>query len=391
MKQRKARIKFPYEFDPKKRKLAKIYERKKLISSVVNGIIIQLAFLAAFLLAGYNAVLRDALAPYELLSLPLYILIFISLTVIVGFPISFWSSYVYDKKQGLVVQKLAGWFKDFFKSLALGYVVTVPIFTGLYLILPLAGWWLYAGAAYFVLILFFNYIVPIVVFPWFYKTKPYADRAQIVKLKALCSRAGVSISKILVAKESERSVRANAMFMGFGRTKRIVLFDTLTGKFAPPEIETVVAHELGHYVNRDIWRGIAADALKVFPVLFVVDYILRASVGSLGLSSIADIASFPLFLLAYSVLELIVMPLANTYWRHREAQADYFAISSTRKPDANASADRRLADIALSNDDPHPVIEFIFDNHPSIKKRVAMAEEWKRKNASKRKSDYDMT
>ena len=390
--QKKQKIKFPYQFDPKRRRLAKVYERKKLITSVVNGIIIQLAFLAVFLSAGYNSALAGLLSPYGFWSLPLYALIFISLTVLVGFPISFWSSYIYDKKQGLVVQKLGSWFKDFFKSLALGYVVTVPIFTGLYLLLPVANWWAYAGIAYFALMLFFNYIVPIVVFPWFYKTKPYTDKAQIAKLKALCRKAGVNISKILIAKESEKSVRANAVFMGFGATKRIILFDTLTDKFAPPEVETVVAHELGHYVNKDIWRGMAVDAVKVFPVLFIVDYILRQSVGSFGLSAISDIASLPLFLLSYSIIELAIMPLANTYWRHREARADYFAIDSTRKPDANASADKRLADIDLADDDPHSLLEFIFDNHPSIKKRVAMAEQWKKEHASRgRKSDYDMT
>lgn len=389
---KRQKIKFPYEFDPKRRKLAKVYSKRKLITGIINGIVIELSFIALFLYLGYNLALGGALAGLGALAIPAYIFVFATLLTAVSFPISFWSSYVYDKKHGLVVQPLRGWLKDFFKSLALGYIFTIPVFTGLYLLLPVQNWWIYAGIIYFFLAAALNYIFPTVIFPWFYKTAPYRDRAQIAKLKALCGKAGVSVSKVLVAKESEKSVRANAMFAGFGRTKRIVLFDTLLDKFAPPEVETVVAHELGHYVNRDIWRGLAMDAVKIFPVLFVMDYVLRASVGSFGISGMGDIASLPLFLLAYSLIGLAMMPLANTYWRHREARADYFAISSTRKPEANASTDRRLADIDLGDDDPHPAIEFIFENHPSIKKRIAMAERWKKEHAGKsRKSDYDMT
>lgn len=387
-----SKIKFPYTFDPKRRRLAKAYARKKLIAGAVNGIFVEIGFLALFIAAGYHIALEAALQGTGLLLIPAYIFIFLTLVNAVTFPLGFWSSYIYDRKHGLVVQSPGGWFKDYFKGLALGYVFSVPVFTGLYLLLPLQNWWLYAGAAYFLITAFINYIFPVVIFPVFYKTYPYRDRKQAERLKALCKKAGVTVSRVLVAKESEKSVRANALFAGFGNTKRIILFDTLLQKFAEPEIETVVAHELGHYANGDVWRFMLLDAAKIFPVLFVIDIVLRASAGSFGLASISDISSLPLFLLVYSVLELAIMPFANTYSRHREAQADYFAISMTRKPDANASADRRLADISLADDNPHPLVEFVFESHPSVRKRVAMAEKWKKEHAWKsRKADYDMT
>lgn len=370
------KIKYPYEYDPKKRRLAKIYSKGKLLNGIINGIFVPILFFAALYYSNISLWLKEIALQAGPLLVAAYAFLFISLLAVVQFPLRFYSSYIYEHKYGLSRHGLPGWFRDYFKSLFLSYLFSVPVIYGLYLLLPLQHWWVYAGIAYFFLSVFLHTIIPVFILPLFYKLKPYRDRAHIRKLLQMIRVAGVTdVEGIYVANESRRSVKANALFSGLGRTKRIVLFDTLLKNFTKDEVETVIAHEAGHYVNRDVWHGIILDTIIIFPMLFVIDAVLRNYS-----SGITDVANLPLIFLAFSLLELLLMPLTNAYSRHREAQADLFALDATRKPAAQASTEKRLVDIALGNHDPHPLIEFIFHTHHSAEKRVKMCRAWKRRH-----------
>ncbi len=368
------KIKYPYEYDPKKRKLAKIYSKGRLLSGIVNGILIPMVFFAIFYFSGLSASLRDAM-PTGNLAVVFYTVVFLSLIAIVQFPLRFYSSHIYEHKYGLSRYKLSGWFKDYSKSLMLFYLFTIPIVYGLFFLLPLQNWWIYAGIAYFFLSVFLSTIIPVFVLPLFYRLKPYKNKTHLKKLVSTIKAAGVTnVDGIYVANESAKSVKANALFSGIGKTKRIVLFDTLVNNFTPNEVETVIGHEAGHYIQKDVWRGIIIDSILIFPMLFIVDIILKNYT-----SSIADIANLPLIFLTFRILEIILMPLTNSYSRHREAQADLFALETCRKPEAQASAEKRLVDIALGDHKPHPFLIFMFYTHPPVEKRVQMCNDWKRK------------
>lgn len=367
------KIKYPYGFSPKIRKIARAYTRIRVINGLLNGIAIPIIFVCVLLVSGLSASIRDFSSFF-----PVYSFLFLSLLALVQFPLRFYSSHILEHKYGLSNQKLKGWLKDYGKGMFLTYLFSVPVITGLYYLMPLQSWWLYAGVAYFFLVVFMNHIFPILIFPFFYKIEPYKDRRMKNKLIRMAAHFGKRIENVFVAKESEKSKKANAMFAGIGSTKRIVLFDTLLSSFTKDEVETVIAHELGHYVNKDTIRYIIIDAARIFPVLLIIDYVLKNSIENFGIIAINDIASLPLLLLAYYLIELAFMPILNTYSRHREREADLFGLNACKKPKAQISTEKRLADIDLVDDNPHPLVEFFLFSHPSPQKRIKMVEEWKR-------------
>ena len=131
-------------------------------------------------------------------------------------------------------------------------------------------------------------------------------------------------------------------------------------------------------------RGTFFDAVLAFPAFFLVDLSLKTFSQSFGLNGISDIAGLPLFMLSYLIIEIFLTPLENWYSRKVEAEADWFSLEVAKKPDAQVSTDKRLADMNLSETNPHPLVEWYFYDHPAIKKRIEMGEKWKLKNKRKK-------
>jgi Zn-dependent protease with chaperone function len=187
-----------------------------------------------------------------------------------------------------------------------------------------------------------------------------------------------NVDRVLVADESRRSIRANAFFTGVGKSRSIVLFDTLLSDFTHREITTVVAHELGHYVNKDIWKEALISGLVVIPPFYVADYALRSVVAANSLPSITDPAGIPLVFAALIGVSFILQPISNWLSRIVERKADEFALKAADDSAAQASAERRLADLSLAVDSPSRLVELLFYTHPPSSERVRLAEEWKR-------------
>lgn len=374
-------IKYPYEYDPKKRKIAKIYTKTKIMNGVLNSILLPLLFFAVLLFSGYSHTIKDiSIALAGQLYLPVYIIIFLTLLTLVQLPLSFYSSFIYEHKYNLSNQNIHSWLKDFLKELILMYIISVPILTGLYVLIQMTPlWYIYAAILYIALTLFFDYIYPVVIFPIFYKTKPFKDEKIRKRIFEILKKIGIkNINRIDIANESEKSNKANAMFAGIGSSKRIILFDTLTENFTPDEIETVVAHELGHYVHRDILRFTIIESLKIIPVFLIIIAVFEKFSMTFSLAGITDIAGLPLLLLTNSIIELILMPIMMAYSRKREKQADLFALDATGKLEAEISTEKRLCDMNLGDDSPHPLVEFFLYSHPCAKKRIEYALEWQK-------------
>jgi STE24 endopeptidase len=191
-----------------------------------------------------------------------------------------------------------------------------------------------------------------------------------------------NVDRVLVADESRRSIRANAFFSGVGKSRSIVLFDTLLNNFTHREITTVVAHELGHYVNKDIWKEALISGIAIIPPFYVADYLLRSAVAAISLPSITDPAGIPLVFVALIGVSFIVQPVTNGLSRIVERKADEFALKAADDSEAQASSERRLADLSLSVDSPSRLVELLFYTHPPSSKRVRLAEEWKKNQDS---------
>lgn len=373
------KIKYPYEFDPKKRRISKLY-RTGRFGIYLSSVLLSLLITLTILFSGFNITLRNFASSYPFSTI-LYGFTLLLTYTIIQLPLSFYSTYIYEHQFKLSRYTISSWLKDFLKGSLIGYVITLVIISLLYLsIRNFSPWWLYAGIIYIIFSTFMNYVYPLVIVPFMWKTEPYRNKSMKEKILGLCRKLGVmNIKNVVVIKESEKSTRPNAVFMGFGNSKRIGLFDNLLHNFTNGEIETVVGHELGHYVNKDILRNIVLEAIFTFPVLFAVDYFVKVFSPALGISGISDLAALPLIGLIYSTLGFLLMPIINTHSRWRESQADEFALKYVRKTTVQISTEKRLADMSLSELKVNPLIEFWLFTHPATSRRIKMAEEWNKK------------
>jgi STE24 endopeptidase len=282
--------------------------------------------------------------------------------------------YWLPRRYGLLHQTLRGWLGDRLKAALLGGVLALGAVELIYgLIDATALWWLIAAGVFLVIQIALAVIFPIWLLPFFYRLTPLADAALGERLLGLAERAGVPAIGVWVADQSRKSRTANAALAGLGRTRRIILFDTLVSEFTPDEVQAVLAHELAHHVHRDTWRALGVQAVLTIVTLGAVDRLLDVGGTAWGLSSRADPAGLPWLALVVLLLGLLAAPLANGFSRRIERQADDFALSLTADARAFVAAMERLAALNLAERRPHPVKEILLHSHPSIDRRIARA------------------
>jgi STE24 endopeptidase len=379
-----------YQYDDAKRRIAKQYENVKLVLDSVNGTLIPLALCVILFMSGASSQLAHlfgALSGSYWVSLGAYLVVFVCLLQLVAMPLGFYSGFVVDHRFQLSTQTVRGWVVDELKGLGVELVFGVLAGTVLYyLIGTLRLWWIAAAAIFAVFSIILSIILPFVILPIFYKVNPLSDEKLKENLLQMTERAGVgSINRVLVADESRRSIRANAFFSGVGKSKAIVLFDTLLSNFTHREIVTVVAHELGHYVNKDIWVEALTSGILIIPPFFIADFVLRLAVSDSALTSLGDPAGLPLIFAVLIGVNFAFQPLSNAISRVVESKADQFALRVADDAEAQASTERRLADLSLSVDKPNRIVEILFYTHPPSSRRIKLAEDWKKLTAADQK------
>jgi STE24 endopeptidase len=290
------------------------------------------------------------------------------------FPLACVRGYALPRRYGLLHQSVASWLFDRVKAAAIGgtlALAAVEIVYGLLRITP--WWWLIAAAVFFVGQALVALVVPIWVLPLFYRLRPLEPGPLRERLQALADRVGVPVVGVWIADQSRKSRTANAAVVGLGGTRRIILFDTLVAGFPPEEIESVLAHELGHHVHGDLRRGLVVQGALTLATFAAVDALLATGARWWGLGGPADPAGLPWFGLIVLVLGLVAMPLGNAFSRWIERQADDFALVTTADPDAFVGAMERLAGMNLAERRPHRLKELMLYSHPAIDRRIARA------------------
>ena len=269
------------------------------------------------------------------------------------------------------------------KGLGVGIIFGVLAGTVLYyLISNVSFWWIVAAIIFAVFSIILSTILPFVILPIFYKVTPLSDLQLKDELLRMSKGAGANnIDRVLVADESRKSIRANAFFSGVGKSRSIVLFDTLLSNFTRRETATVVAHEFGHYVNKDIWTEALTSGILVIPPFFIANLALIVTAGTPMLANMIDPAGVPLIFAIVIGIGFMLQPVSNGLSRWVERRADEFALKVANDPDAQASAERRLADLSLSVDRPSRLVELLFYTHPPSSRRIQLAEDWKRHSA----------
>jgi STE24 endopeptidase len=271
------------------------------------------------------------------------------------------------------------WVTDRLKNLVLGMVLGVPILLGLYWAMRTwpRGWWLAGGIGQVAFVLIVSLAGPVLVMPLFYKFRPlqddYAELAD--RLTRISAAAGRRVRGVFSFDMSRRTRSANAMLVGLGGTRRILLGDTLLSDFAPDEVEAILAHELGHHVHRDIPVGIVLQGLLTTGWLWLTGGVLQAAAVRGVLPSAVDPAGLPLLMLTMNLLGLIGMPLTNAYSRWRERRADDFSVRLTGRPSAFVDAMTRLANQNLAETDPPRWALLVFGTHPPLSERIRRAEQ----------------
>ena len=291
-----------------------------------------------------------------------------------GFPLAWLGGFHWPRRFGLLHQPLHRWLLDRAKAAALGGLVALAGVEALYALLRVTPlWWLGMAALAFAFSIVVTAVLPVWVLPLFYRLTPLADESLRTQLLELAGQAGVPAVGVWVADQSRKSRTANAAVVGLGRTRRILLYDTLTASFRPEEIEAVLAHELGHHVHGDMRRGLLAQGALSLVMFWVADRALHAGIGFWGLSGPADPAGLAWLALITLVLGVVTAPLANGFSRLLERQADDFALALTRNPGGFIGAMERLASLNLAERRPHRLKELMLYSHPPLDRRIARA------------------
>lgn len=363
--------------DLERQQQAKEYARISRRLMVVD-LAIGAVYVLVWILAGLSPWWRDQvhrLATATWLSVPLFALGFGLPYTILTAPLTYYSGFVLPHRYRQSTQSLKGWLLDQVKGLLIGGLLGLVVLEVIYALLGAAPqtWWLWTGLVMLVFTVLLSNLAPVLIFPLFYKYKPLEDEDLVERLTRLANRAGTRVKGVYVFDMSSKTVAANAALMGLGNTRRIVLGDTLTEKFTASEIETILAHELGHHVHKDLPLGIVVQSLITLGGFFLAHLIMLWGIKTFGYTGLADPATFPLLMLALGIFGLVTMPLGNAWSRWRERLADRYALETTGKPRAFISAMTRLANQNLADADPPAWVEFLLHSHPSINKRVAVA------------------
>ena len=294
------------------------------------------------------------------------------LGAIADLPASFVQGYALERQFGLSDQPRRAWLVDYAKSALIGAALSAFLGTLLGTAVRRAPkrWPWLAGAGTLPLFVAANIIVPLYVLPLFNKFEPVVGSLE-ARLRALAARFGVGDAAILRMDMSRQTRKANAFVTGIGRTHRIVLGDTLIEHFPENETEFVVAHELGHYVNKDTWRMIGLGELLALTLFLIANAAAsREERERLREHPLLVVRIYALMLVATQALR----PFLFAFSRAREWAADRFASATTRDPQAGAAAFRRLRDQNLADEDPPGWYELFFASHPSLRARIAALE-----------------
>jgi STE24 endopeptidase len=349
----------------------------------VADFVLGIAFLVMLLVTGWSGWLRDL--AYRLgfqnytLSIFFYLLLLLLIGKALGSGLDYYGYHV-ERKFQLSTQGLRSWIWDEVKGFLVGLILGSIVVELLYLTIRQwpQHWWLLAWAMFMGLFVVLAQLAPVVLFPIFYKFEPLDNEDLRRRLVVLSERAGTRVRGVYRWKLSEKSKKANAALTGMGRTRRIILADTLLDNYQPEEIEAVLAHELGHHVHRHIFKSIFVQAAITFVGFWAANWSLHYAVDQHMFEELSDFANLPLLVLVSTVLSFLLMPALNAYSRFNERQADQYAFESIASVEPFISSMNKLAEQNLAERTPSKWIEWLFHSHPAISRRVAAAQAWSR-------------
>jgi len=309
----------------------------------------------------------------------LLIVAVVLVSAVVSLPFSLYRTFVIEQRFGFNRTTFATWLADLAKGILVGALLGLPIAALVIWLMRSAGdaWWLWAWAAWMAFQLAILALYPTLIAPLFNKFTPLPDGPARARIEALLARCGFASKGLYTMDGSKRSSHGNAYFTGFGRAKRIVMFDTLLERLSPDETEAVLAHELGHFKLRHVAKRIAWSAAMSLAMFGLLAWVMRQDWFYQGLyvppSQDRPGVALVLFFLVLPVFTFLLAPLASWYSRRHEYEADAFAAQHA-SAGAMVSALVRLYEDNASTLTPDPLHSAFHDSHPPAALRVAHLE-----------------
>jgi STE24 endopeptidase len=234
------------------------------------------------------------------------------------------------------------------------------------------AWWLYVWGTWVAFNLLMVAIYPTLIAPLFNRFTPLEDAPLRRRIEQLLAKCGFRAQGLYVMDNSRRSSHGNAYFTGFGRAKRIVLFDTLIERLAPPEIEAVLAHELGHFSLRHVWKRMALIFAASLGFLWLLGYLIAQDwfYAGLNVHTHSTALALILFVMVVPVFTFPLQPLASLFSRRHEYEADAFAAEHAQASDLARALVKLYQDNAATLT-PDPVYSAFYDSHPPAATRIA--------------------
>jgi STE24 endopeptidase len=359
------------EFSPEERVRASAYHRPLYLALLADAAISVVLFAAL----AWSSLGDWLFSPLESVSpvaaAAAYAALVVAFSSVVHTPLAFWRGFRRERRWGFSTQGAGGWLGDRAKGLAVSIVLGAGGWAAaVALARALPGWWaLPAGAALALAVLLLSFVAPVVLEPLFNRFRPLEDETLAASLRSLSQRAGVPVREVLVADASRRTTKVNAYVSGMGRTRRVVVFDTLLESADAAEVEVVVAHELGHRCEGHV----AKLTLLAMAGAAVAVAVLWAVLGT----RVADPRTLPEAVLLLMALELVALAPGAALSRRFERAADRCSLELTQQPAAFARVHLRLARRNLSDLEPPRLVYLLLFSHPTAPERLALGRAWR--------------
>jgi STE24 endopeptidase len=348
------------------------------------GVLLTVAIMLLLLHRGWSRAMRDwadrrvRLRPTRTF---LYYALFTIVVALLSFPFSVYTGFVREHAYGLATQRFGGWMRDQLVGLGVSLVLGGIAVVVLYEVLRRfpTGWPALGAAVATAFVVIGALIAPVFIAPLFNRYTLLTDARVREPILRMAHTNGIATDRVYVMDASRQTTRISANVSGLLGTERITLNDNLLRRASLPEIESVMGHEMGHYVLHHVYQLIVFLALVILAGFAVLRAGFAWAVARWGarwgVGGIADPAGLPLVTLIFSLYLFLLTPVLNTYVRTTEAAADIFGLNAARQPDGFALIALKLAEYRKL--DPGPVEEFLWFDHPSGRARIRMAMVWK--------------
>ena len=353
------------------------YSQEKYVVAVVETVYLVLLLLSS-LRFGWSrsaAAFLEARIHGPWFSVPVFIAVLSLSYYLLTFPLNLYSSFILEHKYRLSNQSVFSWLRDQAKAGLVAYIIGVFIAFGFYGILATCkdAWWLAAACFWVLCNVLLAKVAPLVIIPLFFKYSPLSDDGLRERIKALATRMGVEILDCYEIDFSKKTLKANAAFVGWGRSRRVLLADTLKGKYSGDEIEVILAHEFAHFRLGHLKKLVVLNAVSTAIVFYLV-YLSSAPVlAFFGLGALSEVAALPLVILYFVLFDAVSRPFVNWVSRSFERSADALALRSTGNREAFISMMEKLGTQNLADRSVHPLIKAFFFTHPPVDERIAFA------------------